>query len=98
MLISMPKLGDIDKPLTPKVLSNPTHAVTKHILYLYTMESFIYGDLNWACRDKDQSKLEYYGAYAAALSYIIYNANKNKPIDTLSVECNKLYTNLYRGV
>ena len=42
------------------------------------MESFIYGDLNKASRDKDESKIEYYGAYAAALSFIIHSANKNR--------------------
>lgn len=42
------------------------------------MESFIYASLNQACRLKDSSKIQFYGAFAAALSYIIYYANKNK--------------------
>ena len=42
---------------------------------IYTMESFIYEDLNRACRDKDKSKIKFYGAYAAALSFIIHTAN-----------------------
>ena len=72
------KLGDLDKPLTSKILCNPEHKITKHILYLYSMESFIYGVLNRASREKDKSQIQYYGAYAAALSFIIYNANKNR--------------------
>ena len=28
-------IGDIDKPLTPTILSNPNHEITKRILYLY---------------------------------------------------------------
>ena len=65
-------------PLTPKILSDPEHEITKHILYLYSMESFIYEELNKASRQKDKSKVQYYGAFAAALSYIIYKANSNR--------------------
>ena len=42
------------------------------------MESFVYQDLNKASRDKDESKIKFYGAFAAALSYIIYSANKHR--------------------
>lgn len=78
MLFDMAKLGDMNKPLNPKILSNPNHKITRHILYLYTMESFIYSDINKTSREKDASKIQLYGPYAAALSYIIYFANKNK--------------------
>ena len=54
------------------------------------MESFIYGELNRACRDKDKSKIKYYGAYAAALSFIIYSANHNRKANKLQGEI-KLY-------
>ena len=40
------------------------------------MESFIYTDLNRACRNKDHQSIKYYGAFSAALSFIIDNANK----------------------
>ena len=42
------------------------------------MESFIYTDLNKACRQKDSKAIKYYGAFSAALSFIIDNANKSK--------------------
>ena len=71
MLFDLAKLGDINKPLTPKILKDPYHPITRHILYLYSMESFIYGEMNHACRVKDNSKIQYYGAFAATLSYII---------------------------
>ena len=75
----MTNLGrKMNDPLTPKILSDPTHIITRHLLYIYSMESFIYADMNKACRDKDKSKIKFYGAFAAALSYIIYNANKNR--------------------
>ena len=53
LLFDLEVLGDLDKPLTTKILSNPNHNITNHILYLYSMESFIYGELNRASRDKD---------------------------------------------
>lgn len=74
---------DFDKPLTPKILCNPEHTAVKHLMYIYSMESFIYTDLNRVCREKDKSKIKIYGAFAAALSFIIHTANKNRKIDKL---------------
>ena len=58
------------------------------------MESFIYSDLNKACRNKETHKIQYYGAFAAALSFIIDNANRkiNKSLST------KKKNVLYRGI
>ena len=75
MLFSMESFADINKPIKEETLKDPNSPVTKHILYLYSMESFIYEDLNRACREKDKSMIQYYGAFAAALSFIIYHAN-----------------------
>ena len=77
-------MGDFDKPLTAKILSDPFHKITKHILYLYSMETFIYSDLNRASREKDETKIKFYGAFAAALSYIIYFANTKRKDDKLN--------------
>ena len=93
MLFDLPNLGNLDKPLTTKILSNPNHKITKHIIYLYTMESFIYADMNKACREKDETKIKFYGAFAAALSYIIYFANTKRKSNKL-----KKTTILYRGL
>ena len=57
------------------------------------METFIYSDLNCASREKDETKIKFYGAFAAALSYIIYFANTNRKGDKL-----KGSTTLYRGL
>ena len=56
------------------------------------MENFLYLDLNRACRQKDRSKIRYYGSYAAAFSYIINYANQYSQ-DKLSG-----LTTLYRGI
>ena len=53
LIFNLGNLGDLNKPPTPKILSNPNHKITKHLLYIYSMESFIYQDLNRACRDQD---------------------------------------------
>jgi len=64
--------------LTPKVLSNPNHKITQHLLYLYSMESFLYIELNKVCREKDEKKIKYFGQIAAALGYIIEKANQRR--------------------
>lgn len=78
MLFKFAKLGNLNKPLTPSILSNPSNKITKHILYLYSMESFLYNRLNRACRDKNKNEIKYFGPFAAALSYIIYFANMKR--------------------
>lgn len=52
-LFKIADLGDMDKPLTPKILGNPNHKITMHLLYIYSMESFIFANLNQACREKE---------------------------------------------
>ena len=84
---------DLDKPLTSKVLSDPEHKAVRHIMYIYTMESFIYPELNRVCREKDKSKIKFYGAFAAALSFIIHSANQNRVFNKLQDT-----TTLFRGV
>lgn len=41
-LFDLANIGDLDKPLTRKILSSPNHKITQYLLYLYSMESFIY--------------------------------------------------------
>ena len=57
LLFELANLGDLDQPLSKKILSDPTHNITKLLLYIYSMECFVYTDLNRACRDQDQSKI-----------------------------------------
>ena len=39
------------------------------------MESFIYEEMNKASRQKDTSKIKFYGALASALSFIVHAGN-----------------------
>lgn len=41
------------------------------------MESFIFSELNRASRTKDESKIEFFGAFASALGFIIHCGNFN---------------------
>ena len=86
-------MGDLDKPLTSEILKNPQNQITKSLLYIWSLEGFIYYNLNRLIRTRDESQIEFYGPYAAALSYIIYYANSNK------FEAKKKGKNtFYRGV
>ena len=78
MLFYIGKLGKLNKPLTPSILSNPYHKITVHLLQLYSMQSFIFVNLNHACRSKDKDQIEFYGPFAAAISYIIHFTNKKR--------------------
>ena len=92
-IFDLANVKDLDKPLTAKILSDPYNKITRHILYLYSMETFIYADLNRASREKDRSKIKFYGAYAAALSYIMYYANTKRTGGKLEGS-NRLYRGL----
>ena len=66
------------KPLTPKILSDPTHNFVKTLVYIYTMETFLYKELNKASRTKDLDKIKFYGPFASALSFAIHCGNKQQ--------------------
>ena len=92
-LFDLADVGNLDLPLTAEILSNPSHKIVQLILYIYSMESFIYEDLNRATRNKDKSKIKFYGAFSAALSFILYSATKNRS------DLEKSQTTiLYRGI
>ena len=46
-----------EEPLTPSILADPTNSFVKTIIYIYSMESFIFSEMNKASRMKDESKI-----------------------------------------
>ena len=68
--------ADFKKPLTPKILANPNHEFVKTMVYIYSMDSFVYSEMNKTSRMKDTSKIKFYGAFASALGFIIHCGNK----------------------
>ena len=78
-IFKMMKSVDFDKPLTHEILSDPSHVLVKTIVYIYSMESFVYKEMNWATRTKDTEKISHYGPLASALSYVINCSKDEKP-------------------
>ena len=68
-------INDFNEPLTHKILSNPKHEFVKTLVYIYSMESFVFSEMNRASRMKDVSKIKFYGAFASALGYIVHCGN-----------------------
>ena len=63
-------------PLTQNVLSNPDHNFVKTIFYIYSLQSFVFTEMNRASREKDTSKIEYYGPLASVLSFMVHVGNQ----------------------
>ena len=79
-IFSLSNMNEVEfsKPLTPKILSNPDHPFVKTLIYIYSMESFVFSELNRASRMKDESKIQFYGAFASALGFVIHCGNFKK--------------------
>lgn len=75
-IFEMVKNVEFRKPLTPKVLSDPNHKFVKTLIYIYSMQTFIFSEMNKASRRKDVRKIKYYGAFASALSFVVHCGNK----------------------
>ena len=69
---------DLEKPLKVEVLEDINHKVTQTLLYIHTMETFIYKELKLASLKKDCTKILSLGPYASVLSFIIENGNKSR--------------------
>ena len=70
------QVKNFKKPLTPKILSDPNHKLVKTLVYVYSMESFVFSEMNKASRMKDKSKIKFYGAFASALGFIVHCGNR----------------------
>ena len=66
------------KPLTPEILSDPSHKFVKTLVYIYSMQTFIFQEMKKASRNKDIKKIKYYGPLASALSFIVHCGNKRQ--------------------
>ena len=59
--------------------ADPENFYVKTILWLYTIEPPIYADLNRACRERDESKIDSLGPFARALYFILNSAEMRRP-------------------
>ena len=76
-IFEMVKDVDRKKPITPELLEDTDNGFVKMIVYIYSMETFIFKEMNRASRDKDESKIKFYGALASALSFVVHCGNKD---------------------
>jgi hypothetical protein len=72
-------------PLSYKILEDPKHCVTKFLVYLHTMQTFLFSDLKKASLEKDETKIKSLGAYAICLSYILARNKQKKGHQTYTV-------------
>ena len=52
-IFAMSSSVSMSKPLTPKILSDPKHEFIKTLIYIYSMESFVFSEINKTSRKKD---------------------------------------------
>ena len=71
---------DFHKALSPKILSDPNNKFVQTIIYIYSMQTFVYDEINNVSRNKNVDKIQMFGPFAAALSYIIHCGNINKSV------------------
>jgi len=93
-MLELVKDIDLDSPLTVEILFDPEHPVPQLLLSLYSMETWLYGTLNYSTRFGDQSKFTSLGPYAQALYWVVV-MNCSSRTD-LNVD-NFKGINLYRG-
>ena len=72
----MVKEVEFRSPLTPQILSDPNHKFVKTLVYIYSMQSFVFKEMNKASRCKDIGKIKFYGPLASGLSFAVHCGNK----------------------
>ena len=55
-------------------MKNPDSIIAKGFVFIYSMETFLYSNLNRAEREKDGSKIKTLGPFAFVLGFISYLA------------------------
>ena len=91
-IFSLAKNGPaFDKPLDPAILADASNPFVKTMIYIYSMQTFVFSEMNKASRMKDESKIKFYGAFASALGFIVHCGNKKVG------DLKKVFT-VYRGL
>ena len=79
------------------ILRDPSADIVCGLLYIYSMETFVYSTLNTGTRDHDESKIMTLGPMTAALAEIVNFTESKRKKDSESLPSDKL-TDLYRGL
>jgi len=64
----------MNEELTLKILRNADHPVTKTLIYIHSMQTFIYGDLKEASLNLDCSRVKTFGPFARVMGIIVCRA------------------------
>lgn len=65
---------DFDEPISKVTLAKPKDPMTQFLLYMWSLETFIYDDVNKALRFKDENSVENLGPFCFCLSKILNSA------------------------
>ena len=87
----------MNQPLTLEILQNPEHPVTQTLIYIHSMETFIYKDLKKASLEKDITKVKTLGPYAHMMSVILETSFNKKLINDKKL-WRKYDEFLFRGI
>jgi hypothetical protein len=85
----------MNSPIEPDTFKKPKHPLVNLIMFIYTMESFIYGVMNNASKNGDRTKINTLGPYAITLEFIMKMAPQNR--DDIEIEVFSMGIDLYRG-
>ena len=88
---------DFNQPITYETLKDPASEIVCALLWIYSMESFVYKQLNAATRDHDPSYVDTLGPMCQALGTIVEVTEHSRQSDPSSVSKVGKF-NLYRGI
>lgn len=86
---------DRDTPIKVDDLWDPDHPICGLILYIWTLETFLYREVNQASKYADKTKILTLGPYAYALGYCVGSAARKRK--DIKVEIFRNGVELYRG-
>ena len=87
----------MNQPLSYKILFDPDHPVTQTLIYIHSMETFIYKDLKKASLNKDITKVKTLGPYALVMGRILNRSLFKKLKNDWKLQ-NKYTKHLFRGI
>ena len=67
---------DVGQPIKDNEFHDPKSKTVLAIFYLYSLESFLYGRLNWAARSREIACVKNLGPFAAILSRALSEVSK----------------------
>jgi hypothetical protein len=91
-----PYIPNRSTPIDWESLNNPENPLVILIMYIYTLETFIYYEINKGLRTKDTSKARTLGPFSKVLGYILaFDANRKRKDIVPYGKMNQV--NLFRG-